>query len=58
MNEYSKNKDYFIRLIAADAISPSTIANNRIAKQINQLTKYHKPQKLITTFEGYSWENL
>ena len=58
MNEYSKNKDYFIRLIAADAISPSTIANNRIAKQINQLTKYHKPQKLITTFEGYSWEKL
>lgn len=58
INEYSKNKDYFTRLIAADAISPSTIANNRIAKQINQLTKYHKPKKLITTFEGYSWEKL
>ena len=58
MNEYSQKKDYFIRLIAADAISPSTIANNRIAKQINQLSKYYKPKKLITTFEGYSWEKL
>jgi hypothetical protein len=58
LDKYKKQKDYFIRLIAADAISPSTISNNRIALQVNQLIKHYKPKKLITTFEGYSWEKV
>ena len=58
LDKYKKKKDYFIRLIAADAISPSTISNNRIALQVNQLIKHYNPKKLVTTFEGYSWEKL
>jgi hypothetical protein len=58
LNLSRKKNDYFLRLIAADAISPATITNNRIAKQINDLTNHYKPKKFITTFEGYSWEKL
>ena len=53
---YSKKKDLFYRFIAADSISPSTISNIRISKQIIKIIKFYKPQKYISTFEGYSWE--
>ena len=58
LKKYNRKKDFFIRLVAADAISPSTITNNRIANQIKNLIKYYKPKNFITTFEGYSWEKI
>ena len=53
---YSKTKDFFYRFIAADSISPSTISNIRVSKQIIKIVKFYKPKKYISTFEGYSWE--
>lgn len=55
---YSQKKDFFYRFIAADSISPSTISNIRVSKQIIKIVKFYKPQKYISTFEGYSWEKI
>ena len=53
---FNKKKKYIYRVVAGEAISPSTVTNLRIGYQIETIIDKIKPNLVVTTFEGYSWE--
>jgi len=53
---YKSKKNFYLKAIALDAISPETRTNIRIGYQLIKFIKDYRPKFVITTLEGHSWE--
>lgn len=54
--EKNKNKFFFIRMTATDALSTQSLTSLRIARQVEGLLEIFRSKALITTYEGQAWE--